>query len=415
MNVLVVTHGLAYGGAQVSTFELLRVIKNNVNVQVITCSNANSNYIRDLESLGLRICKAECVRHHGHIVVKANMFPDIIKWADIVWITDEAYLTASKIKKIRNVPVVAHLRSYALICPWWSACYGMREVCTKPCNAWRIIRCKQKTTSLRIKLGIKPYWRNLIYSVSYFIRGPIDYAIWFRRSRQAIKNIDAYIALSKAVRNTHIQHIPSLREKPLKIMYNPVGIPQEIKFKPYNFTQNEAPKIMYAEAFGALHKGPHIFLNALKILLGRNIDFEAVMVGCKGTWIEEYAQKLGVKKNIVFYKKLPRIKVCKLMLSSSLVVVPSIWPEPLGRVAIEANYLGIPVVASNIGGLPEVVEDGITGYLVEPNNPKALAEGIVKALSTKFSRNIIHKITMFKFSEDAIKTNFLEFTQKLVR
>lgn len=58
---------------------------------------------------------------------------------------------------------------------------------------------------------------------------------------------------------------------------------------------------------------------------------------------------------------------------ADMVAVPSRLPESLGRVAIEAMAHGIPPVVSDIGGLPEVVEDGVTGWLVPPGDADALA------------------------------------------
>ena len=66
---------------------------------------------------------------------------------------------------------------------------------------------------------------------------------------------------------------------------------------------------------------------------------------------------------------------------ADIVVIPSRLPESLGRVAIEAMAHGRPVIASSIGGLPEVVQDGITGRLVPPNDAAALADAIAQAAS----------------------------------
>lgn len=137
------------------------------------------------------------------------------------------------------------------------------------------------------------------------------------------------------------------------------------------------------------------------------------MVGCKGTWIENYAKKLHVDKNIVFLELLAREKLYELMASSDLVIIPSIWPEPMGRIAIEANYLGVPVVASRTGGLTEVVEDGVTGILVEPGSSVALARGIVKALSMNIQRKTIHNYTAMKFKAYLIRDKLLNFFTSL--
>jgi glycosyltransferase involved in cell wall biosynthesis len=61
---------------------------------------------------------------------------------------------------------------------------------------------------------------------------------------------------------------------------------------------------------------------------------------------------------------------------ADVVVVPSIWPEPLSRVIVEAMWLGRPVVATAVGGSPEAVEDGVSGLLVPRGDAPALAAAI---------------------------------------
>ena len=66
---------------------------------------------------------------------------------------------------------------------------------------------------------------------------------------------------------------------------------------------------------------------------------------------------------------------------AALVVAPSIVPEGLGRVPLEAQAMGKPVVASRLGGLPETIIEGVTGILVPPEDPLALAEAIDAVLA----------------------------------
>jgi glycosyltransferase involved in cell wall biosynthesis len=56
-----------------------------------------------------------------------------------------------------------------------------------------------------------------------------------------------------------------------------------------------------------------------------------------------------------------------------VLAVPSLWHEPFGRVAIEAMAWGIPVIASQRGGLPEIVQAGVNGWLFEPDEPESLS------------------------------------------
>ena len=63
-----------------------------------------------------------------------NSVQGLVEWADVIWIIDEEYLAAPRIKRVKKVPIIAHLHSYALICPWWGALYGLREPCLKRCS-----------------------------------------------------------------------------------------------------------------------------------------------------------------------------------------------------------------------------------------------------------------------------------------
>jgi glycosyltransferase involved in cell wall biosynthesis len=62
--------------------------------------------------------------------------------------------------------------------------------------------------------------------------------------------------------------------------------------------------------------------------------------------------------------------------TADIVVVPSRWQEPLGLINLEAGACRKPVVATNVGGIPEVIEDGVTGFLVEPGDVNGLAERV---------------------------------------
>jgi starch synthase len=65
-----------------------------------------------------------------------------------------------------------------------------------------------------------------------------------------------------------------------------------------------------------------------------------------------------------------------------VLALPS-YAEPFGTVLAEAMAAGTPVVATAVGGLPEVVTDGVDGVLVPPGRPDALAAGILRALETR--------------------------------
>ncbi len=87
-------------------------------------------------------------------------------------------------------------------------------------------------------------------------------------------------------------------------------------------------------------------------------------------------RKMRAPENVVFTGFLDHARVVSLLRNARLTVVPSEWFEMFPMVILEAMAHGLPVVASNIGGLPEIVDDGVTGLLFQPGNAEELAEAM---------------------------------------
>lgn len=94
----------------------------------------------------------------------------------------------------------------------------------------------------------------------------------------------------------------------------------------------------------------------------------------------ELAAELGVSGRVSFLGSFPRIE--ELVSVSDLLLLPS-SKESFGLVALEAMSSGVPVIASNGGGIPEVVEEGVTGYLSDIGDTNAMAASAIKLLSDK--------------------------------
>jgi glycosyltransferase involved in cell wall biosynthesis len=84
--------------------------------------------------------------------------------------------------------------------------------------------------------------------------------------------------------------------------------------------------------------------------------------------------------------RLDRDQMATASARAAVVVVPSVWPEPYGMVAMEALAAGTPVVASRAGALPEIVRDGVDGVLVPPGDRTALAAALRALLDDESTR-----------------------------
>ncbi|MEM1510832.1 MAG: glycosyltransferase family 4 protein, partial [Thermofilaceae archaeon] len=381
-------HGTSLGGAQVSTIEFFELLRDQVSLRVVICEGADAEFINQLGSLGVEFRVRPCYWRGGLPHIDVSGLEDWIKWADVVWITDIEFSIAPKIKKIRRVPVVAHLHSYSLLCPWWGLLYGMREVCYRGCSLPRIVRCKQLFNEELSRLGIIGGFRSSMYQVLDLAKGPLDYLSWRRVvSRDVIDSIDGFVAVSNFVKRVHEALLP-VEGKPIEVVYNPVTYPLKYVGGTELKERHKENLIVYASGSNPV-KGPHLALQALELLLNEGVDAKLAMFGCEGSWVEEYARKLGIEKSVTFMKKVSLDNLYKFILAANAVVMPSIVPESFGRIPVEANRLGVVAVVTNRGGLPETIVHGETGYVVNPY-PEDIAEGLLSAL--RDARGVIKDI-----------------------
>jgi glycosyltransferase involved in cell wall biosynthesis len=129
-------------------------------------------------------------------------------------------------------------------------------------------------------------------------------------------------------------------------------------------------------------KGQLAFVEALARLPHRN--FEAVMVGDaqeRDAYVEELRASLK-RLNLDDVVRIPGhcSDMPAAIMAADVIVTPSIEPEAFGRVAVEAQAMGRPVVASRLGAQTETVLDDVTGFLFPPGDAQAMADAITRAL-----------------------------------
>ncbi|GAH31889.1 unnamed protein product, partial [marine sediment metagenome] len=103
--------------------------------------------------------------------------------------------------------------------------------------------------------------------------------------------------------------------------------------------------------------------------------------------LESLVDRLGIKNNVAFAGFVPNEKVVEYLNKFDIFVMPSVGEgETFGVAAVEAMATGLPVVASNVGGLPEVVDDGKTGLLVKPGDVEDLKRALEFYILSKDAR-----------------------------
>ncbi|TKA12108.1 glycogen synthase [Actinacidiphila oryziradicis] len=217
------------------------------------------------------------------------------------------------------------------------------------------------------------------------------YAVSSWAERTAIEAADAVIAVSHGMRADILASYPALDPARVRVVHN--GIDTAL-YRPDPDTDvlrrlGVDPGLPYAVFVGRItrQKGvPHLLRAA------HELDRGTQLVLCAGApdtpaidrEFRELVAELGREREGVLWipEMLPRRDVVQLLTHASVFVCPSVY-EPLGIVNLEAMACGTPVVASAVGGIPEVVEDGRTGLLVpyDEAEPKGFEAALAAALN----------------------------------
>lgn len=122
-------------------------------------------------------------------------------------------------------------------------------------------------------------------------------------------------------------------------------------------------------------KGQDVLIRAFASLAKDYVNLDLVLIGATAASLQELRQlciEEGVQKRVFFHADMPHSEVATWFQRAILFVLPS-RQEPFGIVLLEAGCLGIPVIASNVGGIPEILTEGVTGCMVAPNDVLGLA------------------------------------------
>jgi glycosyltransferase involved in cell wall biosynthesis len=156
------------------------------------------------------------------------------------------------------------------------------------------------------------------------------------------------------------------------VLFNSLADPNQI-VRLKNFSPEEGRFVCVGRLFPS--KGQDVLIHALAILKNQTTSFHVDFVGEGPSLgdLQQLACSLGVEEQCTFLGRISHPKVLKRMGVAVATIVPS-RNEAFGLVNIESMAVGTPVIASKVGGIVEIVRDGVDGFLVPAEDPKALAE-----------------------------------------
>lgn len=292
--------------------------------------------------------------------------PDLIHTNNLLGFSSEIWKFSEKY----HIPIVHTLRDYYLICPY-TKMYRDGQICETPCT-----RCK---------------------AFNYF-------------KKHVSCNVDVIVGISNFILKTHLSNGFFTGSNETHVIGNPVNYPKYLDSK-----SNMGNKIVFGY-LGRLDES-----KGIEKLLEEILDFhnqELVSLEIAGQGEKEYVEKLKYeysRNNINF---LGYVNAEKFYKRIHYLIVPSLWNEPFGRVIIEANANGVPVIGSDRGAIPELINNNQNGYIFNPEVKGSLSKIISEVISRKMDN--YEKLVQTSrdkalyFTSDNISNEYLDVYKKAI-
>lgn len=278
-----------------------------------------------------------------------------------------------------NVLTLAMVKNACVVNAHWILPQGFIAVCARPFT--------------RKKVVVSVHGADI-----FGLRG----GLMRRVKRFVLKRADYVVANSPATMKACQEVCPDV-----KIEVIPMGINQR-QFRPGKKPVELVEKYQLDGKFTVLFvgrltdvKGTIYLLRALAKLQKAGVPFRALIVGegPEEEALRAYVDENGLENSVTFVGWVGRTDLAQYYAAADVLAAPSLH-EALGIVLLEAQACGLPIVASNIDGIPSVVADGETGILVERRSPEALYEKLKllyddPQLRSRLAKNATRRITEY--------------------
>jgi len=229
------------------------------------------------------------------------------------------------------------------------------------------------------------------------------------------KCADKVIAVSKATAEETVRFYRLPKERVVAI-HNGIDL---LSFTDLRVEEENEGHTILSVGRLSWRKGYKYLIDAMPNILSEYPDAKLVIVGYgdQRTPLQWHVKKLGIESSVCFLDKVSGERLYSLYHEADVYVQPSLY-EPFGITILEAMSMRKPVVATRVGGIPELITNGAEGLLVEPGNSLQLARAIINVFSDsscrrRFGSNARKRVER-EFTWEAVAKKTLEFYTNLL-
>jgi len=235
------------------------------------------------------------------------------------------------------------------------------------------------------ELPIKVIYTEHTWTKDFRLENPLLHWAHIRSMRTLDRITDMNIAVSQAVADFMISANITKPDK-LKVIYNGIDIVSDKRDEVFSWAEKLGlcKKDVVIGTVGSLNIQKDIasLLKAMPRILKRlpNIKLVIVGTGPLQKWLNNLTRKLKIDNAVIFTGTVPRVE--PILKTFSIFVLCS-RSEAFGISILEAMKAHVPVIATKVGGIPEIITTNRNGILIEPGNPKKLSVAVMKLLNDK--------------------------------
>jgi glycosyltransferase involved in cell wall biosynthesis len=236
--------------------------------------------------------------------------------------------------------------------------------------------------------GIPALLSNKLLKIPYVVYGrgsDVYLPCWFTKltAKTTLKNASAVIALTEHMKGV----MQTICNRDVIVVPNGINLGEDTGRR--SERGDPGKKILFVGRLDPI-KGTRYLLGAMSILHRDMPGVKLILVGDgeEREPLESLTDSLRIRECVVFAGRVPHERVQDYMNRAEVLVLPSL-SEGFPVTILEAMACGLPVVATRVGGIPDIIEDGTNGYLVDAMNQKQIAEALLKLLQDEELRKDI--------------------------